>query len=82
MPVLCIENGLVILRFSEIFGLHEPLKKGDKRDHRYSIPKGIDHRIRHLPLKAHNLLISSSISISEIRFGTCAFVQMCVCCSP
>lgn len=39
LPVLCIENGMVILRFSEIFGIHEPLKKGEKRDHRYLIPK-------------------------------------------
>ncbi|KAB1200082.1 Transcription initiation factor TFIID subunit 1 [Morella rubra] len=39
LPVLCIENGKVILRFSEIFGIHETLKKVEKRDHRYSIPK-------------------------------------------
>ncbi|KAF2294180.1 hypothetical protein GH714_008022 [Hevea brasiliensis] len=39
LPVLCIEDGMVILRFSEIFGIHEPLKKGDKRDYRYSIFK-------------------------------------------
>ncbi|XP_030944100.1 transcription initiation factor TFIID subunit 1-like isoform X1 [Quercus lobata] len=30
---------MVILRFSEIFGIHEPLKKGEKRDCRFSIPK-------------------------------------------
>ena len=41
LPVLCIEDGMVILRFSEIFGIHEPLKKGEKRDRRFSIPKGI-----------------------------------------
>ena len=41
LPVLCIEDGMVILRFSEIFGIHEPLKKGEKRDRRLSIPKGI-----------------------------------------
>lgn len=40
LPVLCVEDGMVILRFSEIFGIHEPLKKGEKRDHRYSIFKG------------------------------------------
>ncbi|XP_061947011.1 transcription initiation factor TFIID subunit 1-like isoform X5 [Populus nigra] len=28
-----------ILKFSEIFSIHEPLKKGQKRDHRYSIFK-------------------------------------------
>ncbi|KAG8650399.1 transcription initiation factor TFIID subunit 1 isoform X2 [Manihot esculenta] len=39
LPVLCVEDGMVILRFSEIFGIHEPLKKGEKRDHRYSIFK-------------------------------------------
>ncbi|GAV67130.1 ubiquitin domain-containing protein/Bromodomain domain-containing protein/TBP-binding domain-containing protein/DUF3591 domain-containing protein [Cephalotus follicularis] len=36
LPVLCIEDGLVILRFSEIFGIHEPHKKVEKRDRRYS----------------------------------------------
>ena len=41
LPVLCIEDGMVILRFSEIFGIHEPLKKGEKRDRRFFIPKGI-----------------------------------------
>ncbi|XWS09403.1 hypothetical protein CRYUN_Cryun40dG0082200 [Craigia yunnanensis] len=35
LPVLCVEDGMVILRFSEIFGIHEPLKKGDKRDRGY-----------------------------------------------
>ncbi|KAH0988884.1 hypothetical protein GBA52_000367 [Prunus armeniaca] len=39
LPVLCIEDGLVILRFSEIFGIHVPLKKAEKREHRYSVPK-------------------------------------------
>ncbi|XP_048320422.2 transcription initiation factor TFIID subunit 1 isoform X2 [Ziziphus jujuba] len=39
LPVLCIEDGMVILRFSEIFGIHEPIKKREKRDRRYSVPK-------------------------------------------
>uniref|UniRef100_A0A2P2MNF7 Ubiquitin-like domain-containing protein n=1 Tax=Rhizophora mucronata TaxID=61149 RepID=A0A2P2MNF7_RHIMU len=39
LPILCIEDGMVILRFSEIFGIHEPSKKEGKRDHRYSIFK-------------------------------------------
>ncbi|XP_050209349.1 transcription initiation factor TFIID subunit 1 isoform X2 [Mercurialis annua] len=39
LPVLCVEDGMVILRFSEIFGIHESLKKGEKRDRRYSIYK-------------------------------------------
>ncbi|CAA6659834.1 unnamed protein product [Spirodela intermedia] len=34
LPVLCVEDGTVILRFSEIFGIHEPLKKMKKRDKR------------------------------------------------
>lgn len=39
LPILCVEDGMVILRFSEIFGIHGPLKKGEKRDRRYTIPK-------------------------------------------
>ncbi|KAH9658378.1 transcription initiation factor TFIID subunit 1 [Citrus sinensis] len=39
LPVLCVEEGKVILRFSEIFGIHEPLKKGKKRDQRNFTPK-------------------------------------------
>ncbi|KAE8696303.1 Transcription initiation factor TFIID subunit 1b [Hibiscus syriacus] len=35
LPVLCVEDGMVILRFSEIFGIHEPLKKAGKRDRGY-----------------------------------------------
>ena len=41
LPVLCIEDGMEILRFSEIFAIHEPLKKGEKREHRYSVLKGM-----------------------------------------
>ena len=41
LPVLCVEDGMVILRFSEIFGIHEPLKKGDKRDHGYFTHRGM-----------------------------------------
>lgn len=40
LPVLCVEDGVTILRFSEIFGIHEPLRKGEKREHRHSIPRG------------------------------------------
>ncbi|KAJ4851203.1 hypothetical protein Tsubulata_024376 [Turnera subulata] len=39
LPILCVEEGSVILRFSEIFGIHEPLKKVEKRENRYSIFK-------------------------------------------
>jgi len=40
LPVLCVEDGVAILRFSEIFGIHEPLRKGEKREHRQPIPRG------------------------------------------
>ncbi|KAK4438111.1 Transcription initiation factor TFIID subunit [Sesamum alatum] len=39
LPVLYVEDGKAILRFSEIFGVHEPLKKAGKRDCRYMIAK-------------------------------------------
>uniref|UniRef100_A0A7N0ZRC3 Ubiquitin-like domain-containing protein n=1 Tax=Kalanchoe fedtschenkoi TaxID=63787 RepID=A0A7N0ZRC3_KALFE len=39
LPVLCVEDGGAILRFSEIFGIHEPPKKVEKRSRRYPIPK-------------------------------------------
>ncbi|XP_031250159.1 transcription initiation factor TFIID subunit 1-like isoform X2 [Pistacia vera] len=39
LPVLCVEDGMVILRFSEIFGIHKPLKKQEKREQRYSFHK-------------------------------------------
>ncbi|KHN42867.1 Transcription initiation factor TFIID subunit 1-A [Glycine soja] len=39
LPVLCVEDGVTILRFSEIFGIHEPLRRGEKREHRHSIPR-------------------------------------------
>ncbi|XP_057975962.1 transcription initiation factor TFIID subunit 1-like [Malania oleifera] len=38
LPILCIEDGMVILRFSEIFGTHESKKK-EKRDQTQRIPK-------------------------------------------
>lgn len=41
LPVLYVEDGKSILRFSEIFGVHEPLKKAVKRDGRYVVPKGL-----------------------------------------
>lgn len=40
LPILCVEDGVAILRFSEIFGVNEPLKKPGRRGHRYSVPKG------------------------------------------
>ncbi|KAK1407430.1 hypothetical protein QVD17_39046 [Tagetes erecta] len=39
LPVLCVEDGNVILRFSEIFAIHVPLKKAVKREQRFSVPK-------------------------------------------
>ncbi|KMT15497.1 hypothetical protein BVRB_3g058510 isoform A [Beta vulgaris subsp. vulgaris] len=39
LPILCVEDGVAILRFSEIFGVNEPLKKPGRRGHRYSVPK-------------------------------------------
>ncbi|OVA02085.1 Ubiquitin domain [Macleaya cordata] len=39
LPILCIEDGMEVLRFSEIFGVHEPLRKREKRNHRYPTPK-------------------------------------------
>ncbi|KAK6945794.1 TAFII-230 TBP-binding [Dillenia turbinata] len=38
LPILCVEDGMVILRFSEIFGVHEPKKKGDKV-HKHVVPR-------------------------------------------
>ncbi|MCL7041639.1 hypothetical protein MKW94_025685 [Papaver nudicaule] len=39
LPILCIEDGMVVLRFSEIFGVHEPLRKKEQKNHKYPIPK-------------------------------------------
>ncbi|KAG8368612.1 hypothetical protein BUALT_Bualt15G0063500 [Buddleja alternifolia] len=39
LPVLYVEDGKAILRFSEIFGVHEPIKKAAKRASRYTITK-------------------------------------------
>lgn len=41
LPMLCVEDGAVILRFSEIFGNFEPMKKREKEDRKYTIPRGI-----------------------------------------
>ncbi|KAL2513613.1 Transcription initiation factor TFIID subunit 1 [Forsythia ovata] len=47
LPILCVQDGMAILKFSEIFGIHEPLKKAVKRDRPFIIPKE-----RHKPLDA------------------------------
>lgn len=41
LPVLYVEDGKAILRFSEIFGVHVPLKTAGKRESRYIVPKGV-----------------------------------------
>lgn len=41
LPILCIEDGMAILRFSEIFGIHKPLKKAKKGERKYLVPKGL-----------------------------------------
>ncbi|KAH7553347.1 hypothetical protein JRO89_XS12G0000500 [Xanthoceras sorbifolium] len=51
LPVLCVEDGSVILRFSEIFGIHEPLKKRGKGDQRYYI-----HRDKYNVMEFSNLV--------------------------
>ncbi|XP_052178935.1 transcription initiation factor TFIID subunit 1 isoform X2 [Diospyros lotus] len=38
LPILCVEGGAVILRFSEIFGNYEPLRKREK-DKKYTVPR-------------------------------------------
>ncbi|CAL0331622.1 unnamed protein product [Lupinus luteus] len=39
LPVLCVEDGVTILRFSEIFSIHEPRRREEKREYRHSIPR-------------------------------------------
>ncbi|KAI4327951.1 hypothetical protein L6164_020355 [Bauhinia variegata] len=39
LPVLCVEDGMVILRFSEIFGIQKPPRKGEKKEHRHSVSR-------------------------------------------
>lgn len=39
LPVLYVEDGKTVLRFSEIFGIHEPMKKVEKRSRRYTMLK-------------------------------------------
>ncbi|PIA33825.1 hypothetical protein AQUCO_04000117v1 [Aquilegia coerulea] len=41
LPVLYIGDRTVVLHFSEIFGIHEPIKKGEKRSSGYPIFKGM-----------------------------------------
>ncbi|CAI9104104.1 OLC1v1002717C1 [Oldenlandia corymbosa var. corymbosa] len=39
LPVIHREDGVDILRFSEIFGLYKPLKKTGKKDRKYHVPR-------------------------------------------
>ncbi|XP_073220532.1 transcription initiation factor TFIID subunit 1 isoform X2 [Cicer arietinum] len=39
LPVLYVEDGKAVLRFSEIFGIQEPHRKGEKKERRNSIPR-------------------------------------------
>jgi hypothetical protein len=41
LPVLCIEDGSVILRFSEIFGIQEPSRKAKTDHHKRPVNKGM-----------------------------------------
>lgn len=41
LPVLYVDDGKVVLRFSEIFGIQEPPRKGEKKERRHSTPRGI-----------------------------------------
>ena len=43
LPVLCIEDGSVILRFCEIFGIQEPARKRKADHRRHPINNGIIH---------------------------------------
>lgn len=52
LPVLYVEEGKAILRFSEIFGVKEPPKAARKRD-RHTIPKG-DYCLVQLWVVLHN----------------------------
>mgnify|MGYP005837020705 CR=1 FL=1 len=40
LPVLCIEDGSVILKFSEIFGAQEPVRKAKTDQHKRPVNKG------------------------------------------
>jgi transcription initiation factor TFIID subunit 1 len=41
LPVLYVDDGKAVLRFSEIFGIQEPPRKGEKKERRHSTPRGI-----------------------------------------
>jgi transcription initiation factor TFIID subunit 1 len=41
LPTLYVEDGMVILQFSEIFAIHEPPQKRDRRENRYVTCRGM-----------------------------------------
>jgi len=49
LPVLYVDDGKAVLRFSEIFGIQEPPRKGEKKERRHSTPRGIYLEIAYLP---------------------------------
>ncbi|KNA26132.1 hypothetical protein SOVF_000270 [Spinacia oleracea] len=63
MPILCVEDGVVILKFSEIFGVSEPLKKARRRGHRHSVPKD-----KYITLDASHMVEEDE---EEFLRGTC-----------
>ncbi|KAK8472151.1 hypothetical protein PHAVU_002G127400 [Phaseolus vulgaris] len=71
LPVLCVEDGVAILRFSEIFGIHEPLRKGEKREHRQPIPrdryKSLDFTDDFVEEDEEEFLKGSSQSLSHTK---------------
>lgn len=41
LPTLYVEDGMVILQFSEIFAIHEPPQKRERRETRYITCRGM-----------------------------------------
>ena len=74
LPVLCIEDGSVILKFSEIFGAQEPVRKAKMDRHKRPVNKGIlhtDHEINNLQktlmnTKAHRTMWQSYL-VGDLR---------------
>ncbi|RZC44273.1 hypothetical protein C5167_037223, partial [Papaver somniferum] len=40
LPILCIEDGVPVLKFSKLFSVHVPFRKMEQINHRYPISKG------------------------------------------
>lgn len=67
LPVLYVEDGKAILRFSEIFGVHVPLKTARKRESRYIISKGVYALVQHymILICSGSIVLRSSLSFSH-----------------